>query len=205
MNWTSEYVLALHSITLASEGSLLFLSHLLYRTHYVCLLMILSLVCCCCCCCLSIEFFFSLLGLCSKKIETCLCASNPLPTVIIIQVDCWLTTNWMKKKRIHERIKKMKMKKKKKQKKKKTSHLFIMSRKPIQDSITLFLSIVDWISIAWRHTHTLFIAVSYCRDETCIFIDDEKTRPRKKKEWSKQEKKYIYTRWLMCALYAWSR
>lgn len=42
MNWTSEYVLALYSITLASEGSLLFLSHLLYRTHHVCLLMILS-------------------------------------------------------------------------------------------------------------------------------------------------------------------
>jgi hypothetical protein len=43
MNWTSEYVLALYSITLVAEGSLLFLSHLLYRTHHVCLLMILSL------------------------------------------------------------------------------------------------------------------------------------------------------------------
>jgi hypothetical protein len=43
MNWTSEYVLALYSITLVGEGSLLFLSHLLYRTDHVCLLMILSL------------------------------------------------------------------------------------------------------------------------------------------------------------------
>ncbi len=43
MNWTSEYVLALYSITLVAEGSLLFLSHLLYRTDHVCLLMILFL------------------------------------------------------------------------------------------------------------------------------------------------------------------
>jgi hypothetical protein len=43
MNWTDEYVLALHSITLAAEGLLLFLSHLHYWTHHVCLLMILSL------------------------------------------------------------------------------------------------------------------------------------------------------------------
>lgn len=146
MNWTSEYVLALYSITLATEGSLLFLSHLLYRTHHVCLLMILSFSS-------PLLVFFYIA--CQKKIETCLCATNPRPPVIIIQVDCWLTANWMRRER---------------EKKEKTRHLFIKSRKPIQDSITLFLSIEDWISIAWQHTHILSIAVSYCRDGTCVCV-----------------------------------
>jgi hypothetical protein len=77
----------------------------------------------------------------------CVCIDPLPPPVIIVQVDCWLTANWMKKKEREW------------EKKKGTKCLSLESRKPIQNLIILFLSIEDWISIAWQHTYILSIAV----------------------------------------------
>ncbi len=99
MNWTSEYVLACSRfnypccwgfltvlITLALSGSSWLFANDSFSSRF-----------------LFFFFFFFSCFTCQKKIETCLCASSLRPPVIIIQVDCWLTTNWMRNERRRER------------------------------------------------------------------------------------------------------